>query len=71
MYEITDDPKYQEAAELSAAFIQNHLYNGLIIIDSISLATCSTQTDIITYNSGFTIDGLSVLATKNSSWTPL
>lgn len=29
------------------------------------------QTGAITYNSGFAIEGLSVLATKNNSWTPL
>ncbi|KAI0789009.1 hypothetical protein BC629DRAFT_472632 [Irpex lacteus] len=70
LYEETKDTKYQEAAELSAEFIQNHLYNGIIIEDTISLADCNLINLSITYNSGFPLDGYAVLASTNSSWTP-
>jgi hypothetical protein len=29
LFEVTGDPKYQQAAELSAEFVKNHLYNGI------------------------------------------
>lgn len=62
---------YGQAAELSAEFIKNQLYNGIIVLDTITLQDCTTQTSIVTYNSGFAIDGIAVLASKNNSWTPL
>jgi hypothetical protein len=71
LFEVTGDPKYQQAAELSAEFVKNHLYNGIIIQDTISLIDCNIITLPISYNSGFAIDGYAVLASTNSSWTPL
>ena len=71
LYEATGDEKYHDAAELSAQFIKNHLYNGVIILDTLVLSDCSLQTGALTYNSGFTIEGISALATKNDSWTGL
>ncbi|KAI0074074.1 hypothetical protein K474DRAFT_1710153 [Panus rudis PR-1116 ss-1] len=71
LYEATKDNKYGDAAELSAAFIKNHLYNGTIIMDTITLAGCANNGLSVTYNSGFFIEGLSVYAnvTGNSTWT--
>ncbi|KAI0085312.1 hypothetical protein BDY19DRAFT_996855 [Irpex rosettiformis] len=43
------------------AFISNHLYDGTIILDEIDLGTCNTSTELVTYNSGYTVKGLSVL----------
>lgn len=71
LFEATLEPQYQAAAELSAAFIQSQLYNGAVIMDTITVATCHRSTILVTYNSGFAIEGLSVLASKNVSWTPL
>ncbi|KAI0085366.1 hypothetical protein BDY19DRAFT_1021666 [Irpex rosettiformis] len=61
LYEQTSTSQYLSAASLSAAFISNHLYNGTIILDEIDLETCNTSTELVTYNSGFTIEGLSIL----------
>ncbi|KAI0083239.1 hypothetical protein BDY19DRAFT_998712 [Irpex rosettiformis] len=62
LYEQTSTPQYLAAAILSVTFIANNLYNGVIILDSINLGTCQTTDAFVTYNSGFTIDGLSILA---------
>ncbi|KAI0084612.1 hypothetical protein BDY19DRAFT_1096014 [Irpex rosettiformis] len=71
LYEQTKDPKYQTAAQLSAQFIQNHLYNGIIIQDTISLIDCNIINNVaISYNSGFAIDGYAVMASTDNSWTP-
>ncbi|KAJ7277196.1 hypothetical protein C8J57DRAFT_1465868 [Mycena rebaudengoi] len=59
------------AARELADFIHAHLYNiGNVIQDSISAGDCSTTPNVIMpYNSGLTIEGLSILAsiTKNAS----
>lgn len=71
LFEATLEPQYQAAAELSAAFIQSQMYDGAVIMDAIDVASCYVSTLLVTYNSGFTIEGLSVLASKSASWTPL
>ncbi|CAL1699053.1 unnamed protein product [Somion occarium] len=70
LYEATKDEKYATAAEASAEFIRTFMYNGTIIIDTITLATCAVSTLPVTYNSGFFIEGVSVLAdvTQNTTW---
>ncbi|KAJ7266288.1 hypothetical protein C8J57DRAFT_1068922, partial [Mycena rebaudengoi] len=71
--EATSDQMYLDAARESADFIHAHLYNpGNVIQDSISAAQgeCRTTPNVIMpYNSGLTIEGLSILAsiTKNAS----
>lgn len=73
LYEKTDNQTYANAAELSAQFITSQLYNGTIILDSVSLMDCSLGHDLVTYNSGLFIEGLSVYAdiTRNATWTTL
>ncbi|KAI0770847.1 hypothetical protein BC629DRAFT_779596 [Irpex lacteus] len=70
LHEETSDPQYLSTAQLSADFIKNHLYNGVIIEDGIDLATCVTSNAPFTYDSGLTIDGLSAIAASNSSYAP-
>lgn len=75
LYEISGDTRYSSAAELAAEFIRAFLYskNIGVIADTFVLAQCAIFSDIAptTYGSGYTIWGLSVLASKNSTWTPL
>ncbi|KAJ7201221.1 hypothetical protein C8J57DRAFT_1660506 [Mycena rebaudengoi] len=69
--EATSDQKYLDAARESADFIHAHLYNvGKVIQDSIAADDCSTTPEVsMPYNSGLTIEGLSILAsiTKDAS----
>ena len=69
MSNATQNDTYQQAAELSAEFIWNELYNGTIILDGINLTDCSNTATILSYNSGVTIEGLADLASRNSTWT--
>ncbi|KAI0314523.1 hypothetical protein OF83DRAFT_1267414, partial [Amylostereum chailletii] len=72
LYEATLDSKYSVAAELSAKYIETHLYNGTIITDAFNVGTCVSPANdaVLTYNSGFAIEGFSVWAniTKSSEW---
>ncbi|EKM50197.1 uncharacterized protein PHACADRAFT_213947 [Phanerochaete carnosa HHB-10118-sp] len=65
----TSNQTYATAAELSAEFIWNQLYNGMIIMDTITVANCATNDVTLSYNSGKTIEGLADLAQRNSVWT--
>ncbi|KAI0090060.1 hypothetical protein BDY19DRAFT_748273 [Irpex rosettiformis] len=71
LYAQTLIPQYLSAATLSADFIINHLYDGKIILDGMDAGSCSLSSTLVSYNSGFTIDGLSVLApaSGNSSYS--
>ncbi|KAI0341353.1 hypothetical protein BDW22DRAFT_1444251 [Trametopsis cervina] len=69
LYEATSNPQYLNATEMSANFIATQLYNGVVILDTITVTNCLTTTDVVTYNSGFTIEGLSILSAKNSTYT--
>ncbi|KAI0083421.1 hypothetical protein BDY19DRAFT_998569 [Irpex rosettiformis] len=71
LYEWTLIPQYLSAATLSADFVINHLYDGKIILDGINVGSCSLSSTLVTYNSGFMIDRLSVLAlaTSDSSYS--
>ncbi|KAI0073768.1 hypothetical protein K474DRAFT_1677636 [Panus rudis PR-1116 ss-1] len=70
LFDATRDTQYSDAAELTAAFMTNHMYNGGIISDIFDPRDCSFTPAVITDNSGFYIEGLSVLAnsTANSTW---
>ncbi|KAI0743229.1 hypothetical protein BC629DRAFT_1599715 [Irpex lacteus] len=70
LYEETSNSSYLDTATLSADFIKNQLYNGVIIQDGINLGTCTVGLGPFTYDSGLTIDGLSALAASNSSYAP-
>ena len=71
LYEHTSETQYLSTALLLAEFIKNHLYDGLIILDTIMLATCARTDLALSYNSGYAIDGFSSLAAVNSSYVPL
>ncbi|KAI0810854.1 glycosyl hydrolase family 76-domain-containing protein [Irpex lacteus] len=68
LYEQTSNATYLSTAILSADFVLNQLYNGVLILDNMDLGTCTKSSLIFTYNSGFTIDGLSSLASANNSY---
>ncbi|GLB43346.1 putative glycoside hydrolase family 76 protein [Lyophyllum shimeji] len=74
--EITQDPKYTNAAIQAAAWIKAHNINSdNIVLDSVNAHDCSRSpaTWLFTYNSGKYIEGLSVLAdvTGDSQWRTL
>ncbi|KAJ3481300.1 hypothetical protein NLI96_g7761 [Meripilus lineatus] len=71
LLELTSNSTYRDAADLSANFIKANLFNGAIVNDTISLNGCALTTQIVTYNSGFFIEGLAIYAnvTQNSDWT--
>ena len=64
LYNATGQTQYQEAAVHSAEFISRQLYDGQIILDTITLGNCIASSTELTSNSGFTIEGLSVLLTS-------
>ncbi|KAI0314969.1 hypothetical protein OF83DRAFT_1085296 [Amylostereum chailletii] len=72
LLEITSNKTYQDAANLSAAFIQNHL-SKTVIFDTLNTSTCETNQGTFSYNSGFAIEGFAVLgnASSNETWTNL
>lgn len=63
LFEAIGDTQYQDAAELSAGFIQGHMGNGQIIIDTYNVSQCADVSggNEYTINSGMFIEGLSVL----------
>ncbi|KAJ3481290.1 hypothetical protein NLI96_g7755 [Meripilus lineatus] len=71
LLELTSNTTYREATELSANFIKANLFNGVIVSDTISLKGCAITTPIVTYNSGFFIEGLAIYAnvTQSATWT--
>ncbi|KAI0766231.1 hypothetical protein BC629DRAFT_1647411, partial [Irpex lacteus] len=62
LHTATSNTTYLTAANLSASFILNQLFNGQVVLDTITLANCFTTQDVVSYNSGFVIEGLSLLA---------
>ena len=71
LYELTSEPQFLSAAEMSAAFVTGPLNNGNIIIDTITLLGCAESITSLTYNTGHAIDGLVVLGSTNSSYAAL
>lgn len=71
LYELTSNKTYEVAAELSAQFIWEHLYNNMIVLDGIMLGNCSpTSVRPLSYNSGKVMEGLSSVAKWDSTWGP-
>ncbi|KAJ3551608.1 hypothetical protein NM688_g4606 [Phlebia brevispora] len=71
LYELTSEQKYLAAAISGAEFLQNHMQAGNVSLDTFSVGPCQVLSlQPYTYITGFTIWGLSVLATHNASWTP-
>ncbi|EKM60794.1 uncharacterized protein PHACADRAFT_179974 [Phanerochaete carnosa HHB-10118-sp] len=66
----TGNQTYAAAAELSAEFIWNHLYNGTIILDGIDLHSCNVSSGVLSYNSGHTIEGLADISSRDQTWVP-
>ncbi|KAJ3481295.1 hypothetical protein NLI96_g7759 [Meripilus lineatus] len=71
LLELTSNSTYHHASELSANFIKANLFNGAIVNDTISLGDCTITTTVLTYDSGFFIEGLAIYAniTQNADWT--
>ncbi|KAJ3525734.1 hypothetical protein NM688_g8360 [Phlebia brevispora] len=71
LYELTGDSKYLNAAESGAEFLQNHMQAPQgVSLDTFTVAGCqAVDIQPLTYITGFSIWGLSVLATHNTSWT--
>lgn len=72
LYEATSNETYNLAAEQSAQFIKFQLYNGQVVLDAIDVTSCERQesTDsLLSYNTGFFIEGLSIHSTSNTSWS--
>ncbi|KAI0089128.1 hypothetical protein BDY19DRAFT_944316 [Irpex rosettiformis] len=70
LYKQTQDAQYLSAVQLSASFVTTVLYDGNAIRDGITLGTCDTANDFWTSNSGVVIEGLSILASTHSTYTP-
>jgi hypothetical protein len=74
-YEIQPSDQYKMVADLSIEFIMSRLWNGTIVLDTFDPRTCTTTTNttIITLNSAYFIEGLSVWAnvTGNSTLTSM
>ena len=69
LFRVTRNQTYASAAILSAEFVWNHLYDGQIILDTISLDDCSINNfGPLSYNSGKFIEGISDIALRNSTW---
>ena len=68
LFGATSNSSYGDAAELSADFIWNQLYNGTIILDTIDLKSCKQSEVVLSYNSGMVIEGLADMATRNDTW---
>ncbi|KAI0314525.1 hypothetical protein OF83DRAFT_1085592 [Amylostereum chailletii] len=73
LYEATNQTKYLDAAELTAKFIQNQLWDGAWVHDTIRIQSCEIVGAFLSYNPGFFIEGLAVLAniTRDANWTSL
>ncbi|KZV77384.1 hypothetical protein PENSPDRAFT_679553 [Peniophora sp. CONT] len=73
LYELTSDPIYEQAAQLSLDFIINHLLTGAVVFDTFTLSTCEKAPGLLTLNQAFFVEGLSVFAnvTRNDTLTSL
>ncbi|KZV60401.1 hypothetical protein PENSPDRAFT_620058 [Peniophora sp. CONT] len=74
LYEATGSQQYLTAAQESADFMQFHMLKpGGYVYDSYDVAKCAADNGTVTYNSGWFVEGLSVLAnvTQNSTQAQL
>ena len=72
LYAATKNDTYKQAAELSAEFSKNLLFNGTVIIDRINVSNCAKVAhEAGTYLAGLAIEGLSayVNVTGNNTWS--
>ena len=68
LYNATSNPIFANAAQTTAAFIRNHLFNGTVVFNSITLANCMIQAHpLFSSSSGLFIEGLAHLAAKDPS----
>ncbi|VDC07923.1 unnamed protein product [Peniophora sp. CBMAI 1063] len=62
----TSDTRYLALANLTGNYLRRHLYNGAIMLDTSTVATCTLDnTTILTYNTGYTLEGISILANQS------
>ena len=71
---LTENATFSSAAQLSARFIQSQLYDGFVVQNSIALNNCTRTSDpsqLMADESGFFLEGLSMLSRTDSTWLPL
>ena len=73
LFEATGDDHYMDAAISAAEFIQAHMVHSPVIMDTFNISGCVevTTRPAWTYTTGFTIWGVSVIASHNETWTSL
>ena len=73
LFEATGDNRYMDAATSAAEFIQAHMVHSPVIMDTFNVSGCGEVTirPAWTYTTGFTIWGVSVIASHNETWTSL
>ncbi|VDB93435.1 unnamed protein product [Peniophora sp. CBMAI 1063] len=74
LYEETQNTAYLDAAQLSMDFILHHMWNGTLVVQTLTLNTCTVPdaTPLPLDQAGF-IEGLAILAnvTHNATFTAL
>lgn len=70
LYEATQDKQYLDAAQLSANFVRNNMYNSGDLSEYMDASKCTIGTRRYTWDAGSFLEGVSVLAniTSGSAW---
>ena len=74
LYEATWNSEYLAAATAAAEFIEAHMIrDDGIVMDTFNVSGCNEVAirGPLSYTTGFTLWGTSILATHNESWTSL
>ena len=58
LFEETNNPMYQETAQLSLEFITNHMWNGTVVMDTFYSRFCNASFTALTVNPAWVIEGL-------------
>lgn len=62
--------QYLVYANLTGQYLNHHLYNGTIMLDTANLATCAVDSvTAFTYNTGYALEGIAILANQSLSST--
>lgn len=69
LYESSNQTsQYLVYANLTGQYLNHHLYNGTIMLDTANIATCAVDTTTaFTYNTGYTLEGIAILANLTST----
>ena len=75
LFEATGDNRYLATATSSAEFIQAFMFPSRMIVDTYNVSGCRPVSNNVrvpwTYTTGFSIWGISVVASHNESWSSL